>query len=408
MRVVVIGGGPAGIMATISAINNGNSVVLIEKNEKIGRKLYISGKGRCNVSNASEAQEFLSNVVSNPKFLSSAIRAFSPNNVMEFFESRGVKLKVERGNRIFPVSDKSSDIIDALYKELHNVGADLRLQERVVNISKKNDIFYVKTSQNTYECDAVIVATGGKSYPKTGSNGEGYEFAKELGHSIVEIKPALAPILLKSKVELPQGLSLKNVTAKILDKTTNKTLAEDFGEMIFTDEGVSGPIVLSLSSRINRLDFNSITFAIDLKPALDHKQLDARILRDFQQVSNKQFKNSLDALLPKSMIPFIIELTGISPETTVNVINKEQRKKLVGLLKCLKFDVIGLAPLDEAIVTAGGVKVSEINPKTMESKLVKNLYFAGEIIDVDALTGGYNIQIALSTGYVAGRSIKEI
>lgn len=407
MRVVVIGGGPAGIMATISAINNGNSVILIEKNEKIGRKLYISGKGRCNVSNASDAQEFLSNVVSNPKFLSSAIRAFSPTSVTEFFESRGVKLKVERGNRIFPVSDKSSDIIDALYKELHSVGADLRLQERVVGISKKNDVFCVKTSQNTYECDAVVITTGGKSYPKTGSNGEGYVFAKEFGHSVTEIKPALVPILLKSPIDLPQGLSLKNVTAKIVDKATNKTIAEDFGEMIFTDEGVSGPIVLSLSSRINRLNLDTFSFVIDLKPALDHKQLDARILRDFQSVYNKQFKNSLDALLPKSMIPFIIGLSGIAPETTVNVINKEQRKKLVGLLKCLKFDVMGLAPIDEAIVTAGGVNVSEINPKTMESKLVKNLYFAGEIIDVDALTGGYNIQIALSTGFVAGRSIKE-
>ena len=407
MRVVVIGGGPAGIMATISAINNGNSVILIEKNEKIGRKLYISGKGRCNVSNASDAQEFLSNVVSNPKFLSSAIRAFSPTSVTEFFESRGVKLKVERGNRIFPVSDKSSDIIDALYKELHSVGADLRLQERVVGISKKNDVFCVKTSQNAYECDAVVITTGGKSYPKTGSNGEGYVFAKEFGHSVTEIKPALVPILLKSPIDLPQGLSLKNVTAKIVDKATNKTIAEDFGEMIFTDEGVSGPIVLSLSSRINRLNLDTFSFVIDLKPALDHKQLDARILRDFQSVYNKQFKNSLDALLPKSMIPFIIGLSGIAPETTVNVINKEQRKKLVGLLKCLKFDVMGLAPIDEAIVTAGGVNVSEINPKTMESKLVKNLYFAGEIIDVDALTGGYNIQIALSTGFVAGRSIKE-
>jgi len=417
MSVVIVGGGPAGMMAAIAAASRGRKVVLIEKNDRPGRKMYISGKGRCNITNNTDIKSFLNEVVSNPKFLMAALYAFPPSAAMEFFESNGLPLKTERGDRVFPASDKSADVIDLMRNLLKEKGVKLVASETVKRLEKVGEIITkVVTDKSEYPCEAVLLATGGISYPKTGSTGDGYLFAKELGHTIIEPKPALCPVLLKgaydtagkligyNELPFPQGLSLKNVEAKIIKKD-NSPLYKEFGEMLFTDKGVSGPCVLSLSSRINRAVFSDIMFSIDLKPALDEKTLDARILRDFGEAPNRQFKNSLSELLPKSLIPYIVALSCIDPDKPINAISKAERKGLLGLLKNLRFSIEGLEGFDQAIVTAGGVSVKEVNPSTMASKLVKNLYFAGEILDVDALTGGYNIQIALSTGYLAGKNI---
>ena len=435
MKVVVIGGGPAGIMSAISAKKTGAEVVIIEKMNSLGKKLLITGKGRCNITSSIDISEFINNVPGNGRFLYSAFQNFSNEDIIKFMESHNVKVKEERGNRIFPVSDCSKDVLDAFYDELRKVGVKVITNSRATNILVENEtVKAVEFEQNNkiqkIDADKVILATGGKSYPTTGSNGDGYELAKKIGHTITEIKPSLIPVVAnnnqgvesfdlgkyKSSQELckeMQGLSLRNVKIGFFDEVKNKVIYDDFGELLFTHFGVSGPTVLSGSAHIIRyknidelLKQGKITLVIDLKPALDKEKLDDRILRDFDKEKNRCFKNSLDDLLPQKMITPIIELSGINPDKKVNEISKVERHKLVDLLKSFKVTISGFRPVEEAIVTAGGVNIKEINPKTMESKLVKGLFFAGEIIDVDAYTGGFNLQIAYSTGYTAGMNIE--
>ncbi len=419
MQVVVVGGGPAGIMAAIQASDNGHDVTLIEKNAKIGRKLYITGKGRCNVTNACGYNEFLQNVVSNPKFMMSSLRAFDTTETQSFFEYLGVDLKVERGNRVFPSSDKASDIIDALLLALKarpiKLSFETELKDVVLN--ENGEASTLITSKGNIACEHLVLATGGLSYPKTGSDGKGINIARKLGHTVVKPVAGLSEILIKGVFDhasnllstknllLPEGLSLKNVSLSAFNKDNDKEIAYEFGEMLFTDEGVSGPIALTLSSKINRRDFNSCYLKLDLKPALDEATLDKRILADFSKQNNKMFINALNELLPKSMIPYVVAITGIPKEKTVNSITKEERLRLVKALKRMTFKISSLAPIERAIITAGGVSTKEINPKTLKSTVVPNLSFAGEMIDVDCLTGGYNIQVALSTGYSAGNHI---
>ena len=418
MRVVVVGGGPAGIMASISARDNGHEVVLVEKNAKIGRKLYITGKGRCNVTNACDSREFIQNVVSNPKFMMSSIRAFDTTATQDFFENLGVSLKVERGNRVFPSSDKSADIIDGLLKALKSRDIDIRFETELLDvIVKEGSVTSILTNKGKIECDHLVLATGGVSYHKTGSDGKGLNLARKIGHNVIKPVAGLNEILVKGAIDykgniipindllLPEGLSLKNVSLSVIHKDSGKEISYEFGEMLFTDEGLSGPIALTTSSRINRADFNSILVKIDLKPALDNVTLDKRILTDFSAQSNRTYINSLGGLLPKSLIPYVVGVTRIPKEKVVNSITKEERSRLLKTLKELTFAVKGLADIDRAIITAGGVSTKEINPKTMKSTLIPNLSFAGEMIDVDAYTGGFNIQIALSTGFVAGSNI---
>lgn len=397
MKVVVIGGGPAGLIAAATA--KADEVILIERNEKTGKKLYITGKGRCNLTNDVSPREFVEKVVSNPKFLLGAINSFTPSDTVSLIESLGVKTKTERGGRVFPLSDKSSDIIKALTQYAGQGGAKIMTNTLVINAYKNNKGFVLETSGGKIECDALIIATGGVSYPATGSDGSGYKLAKAFGHIIVPPVQALVPINLSSDVSALAGISLKNVTASVSGTGFTKS---EFGEMLFTHTGVSGPIILTLSSLINRFNLKGAKFLIDLKPALTAEKLDARILSDFEKYKNKQFKNALGDLLPSGLIDYMIAYTGIPRDTEVNSITKAQRNILVSALKGLTFDIDGLERIEAAVVTAGGVDVSQVNPKTMESKLVKNLFFAGEILDIDAFTGGYNIQIALSTGYLAG------
>lgn len=402
MYIAVIGAGPAGLLAAAEAAKAGANVTLFDKNEKAGKKLYITGKGRCNVTNMRPPGEFLEFVVRNRKFLYGAIYSFSPENTVELIESNGVKTKVERGNRVFPQSDKASDITKALVKNAERYGVKFSYNSEISDVSKVNDMFFITSRSGKERFDKVIVACGGMSYPSTGSTGDGYAFAKKFGHKIVELRPALVGLTLKESVKELQGLSLRNVTATIDGGGVNESR---FGEMLFTSSGVSGPIILSLSSFVNRVgNVKDMTLSIDLKPAMSAEELDKRVLSDFNKNINKRFKNSLDELLPKSLIPYIIGVTGISPEKPLNSVTKEDRAKIVDTLKNLKFGVAALGSLNEAVVTSGGVSVAEVNPKTMESKLVHGLYFAGEVLDVDALTGGFNIQIALSTGFVAGKS----
>lgn len=402
MYIAVIGAGPAGLLAAAEAAKAGANVTLFDKNEKAGKKLYITGKGRCNVTNMRSPGEFLEFVVRNRKFLYGAIYSFSPENTVELIESNGVKTKVERGNRVFPQSDKASDITKALVKNAERYGVKFSYNSEISDVSKVNDMFFITSRSGKERFDKVIVACGGMSYPSTGSTGDGYAFAKKFGHKIVELRPALVGLTLKESVKALQGLSLRNVTATIDGGGVKESR---FGEMLFTSSGVSGPIILSLSSFVNRVgNVKDMTLSIDLKPAMSAEELDKRVLSDFNKNINKRFKNSLDELLPKSLIPYIIGVTGISPEKPLNSVTKEDRTKIVETLKNLKFGVAALGSLNEAVVTSGGVSVSEVNPKTMESKLVHGLYFAGEVLDVDALTGGFNIQIALSTGFVAGKS----
>ncbi len=402
MKTAVVGAGPAGLIAAATAAA-GSDVTLFERNEKPGKKLYITGKGRCNVTNLCSPREFLEKVVRNPKFLYSAIYTFTPEDTVNLIETNGVKTKTERGNRVFPASDKASDVTKALVSNAMKAGVQF-VYENVVSLSRKDGLFKLVASGAEYFFDKVILACGGVSYPSTGSNGDGFKLAESMGHTVTKLYPALVPVNFCEDVKSLQGLSLKNVKVTVSDGRKSESL---FGEMLFTSRGASGPVVLSLSSLINRLDVKHVTFSIDLKPALDYDKLDKRVVSDFTKFKNKQFKNSLDEMLPKSLIPYIIDVSGINPDKPVNSVTKQEREKLVNLLKNLSFTVDSLGSIAEGIVTSGGVSVDEVNPKTMESKLVKGLYFAGEMLDVDALTGGFNIQIALSTGFAAGTSASK-
>lgn len=404
MKVVVIGAGAAGLMAAYSASLCNDEVTILEKNEKIGKKIFITGKGRCNVTNASDADVFFNNLNRNPKFMYSAFYSFDNQAVMDFFESGGCELKVERGNRVFPVSDHSSDIIRVLNNKVKENGVKIVLNTEVIDIETNNgQVVAVVTKDKFYPADKVILATGGASYPLTGSTGDGYKFAKKLGHTIVDPKASLIPFV-TDDAWIPDlmGLSLKNVELTLM--SGKKKLFNELGEMLFTHFGISGPLVLSASAYYqNACDKNlDVECIIDLKPALDYETLDARIRRDFDEVKNKIFKNSLDGLLPQRLIPVIIEKSGIDPMKKVNEISKEERQKLGYVMKNLDINITGVRPINEAIITRGGINVKEINASTMESKLVNGLFFAGEIIDVDAMTGGYNLQVAWSTGYLAG------
>lgn len=404
MKTVVIGGGPSGMISAYYEKINGNDVVLIEKNEKLGKKLYITGKGRCNLTNDCDVQTFLANVVSNPKFLMSSIYAFTPTDTINFFENIGLKTKVERGNRVFPLSDKSSDVIKVLKTALESVGVEIKLNETVLDVASNNGtVTKVKTDLGEYLANKVIVATGGISYPSTGSTGDGFKFAKSLGHTVTKLTPSLCGFNLKGDdyKEL-QGLTLKNVNLTLKD--CDKEYYSEQGEMLFTHFGVSGPLVLTASALTTKRSLNNIKLYIDLKPALSVKELDKRLLRDFELNKNKAIKNSLDLLLPKALIPLIIKKSGINEYKKNNEITVKERSVLVSLLKNLEFKVESLRGFNEAVVTNGGVSVKEINPSTMESRIVKGLYFAGEVLDLDAFTGGFNLQIAFSTGYVAGNN----
>ena len=403
-RICVVGGGPAGMMAAGTAYLYGADVTIFESMPFLGKKLAITGKGRCNVTNASGIQELLDNITRNPRFLYSALCTYTPDDVMSTFENLGVTLKVERGNRVYPESDKAKDIVDAMRKYCE--GARV-IHEKVKKIySNENRTFTVKTDKD-YTFDRVILATGGKSYPLTGSDGSGYRLATALGHSVTELTPSLIPITSPSKL-CPdmQGLSLKNVAIKILDQSNN-VLYTDFGEMMFTHFGVTGPMILSASAHLRNRDIATLTLSIDLKPALDEKTLDARLLNDFKQNANKDFVNSLSGLLPSKMISPFISVTGIDERKKINAITKEERKIILSTLKDFRIPLSAFRPIEEAIVTSGGIEVKEINPKTMESKITPGFYFAGEVIDVDAYTGGFNLQIAFSTGYLAGKSAAE-
>ncbi len=410
MKVIVIGGGPAGMMAAIMAARNGYEVTLLEKMRSLGRKLSITGKGRCNITNASDMDEFIKNVPGNPKFLYSAFSQFTNIDAINFFNEIGVKTKVERGNRVFPVSDNALEVIDKLKKELENRKVKVYVNTEVEEIVVKNSkIEGVRTKKGTLECDKVILATGGKSYPTTGSTGDGYVFAQKLGHTIIEPKGSLVPLeVFENDIKELQGLSLKNVSVKFID--SEKIIYEDFGEMLFTHFGVSGPIILSGSAQILRnknivekMNNRKIKLSIDLKPALTYEMLDARLIRDFEKYSKKQFKNSLNDLLPSKLIPYVVKKTEIAEYKVVDQITKKERQDIINLLKNMKFTIKKFRPIEEAIVTAGGVSTKEINSSTMESKLVSGLFFAGEVIDVDAYTGGFNLQIAYSTAYVAAK-----
>jgi len=402
-KVIVIGAGPAGIMAAIHASKK-NNVTILDGNDRIGKKLFITGKGRCNVTNSKDISEFFDYIPGNPHFLYSALYSYTNEDTMNFFENVGIKLKVERGGRVFPMSDKSSDIIKGLSIGLKESNVQVKLNSKVTNIIyDANKIVGVEINNSTkLYGDYFIIATGGASYPLTGSRGEGQKFAKKLGHTIIELKPSLVPIELnESWLKDLMGLSLKNISLSILKN--NKVLYKNQGEMLFTNYGISGPLVLSGSRYVK--NEGNYEAAIDLKPALNESELDKRIQKDFLKYQNKEFKNALDDLLPKKLIPLIINLSNIPLDKKVNVITKEERKKLLHILKDLRVKIKGLRPIEEAIVTAGGVNTLEIDPSTMKSKIISNLSFAGEVIDVDAFTGGYNVQIALSTGYIAGNSI---
>lgn len=404
--VIVIGAGPAGCMSAIQASKNGHKVLIIERNEKIGKKLYITGKGRCNLTNDSCLQTHLDNIINGKKFMYSSLNAFSPNDLMEFFSSRGLNLKVERGNRVFPTSDKSSDVIKVLSQELIKLNVEIAFNTKVESVKKINNIFHIKCEGGiSYTSNCVIIATGGKSYVTTGSDGIGYVLATSFNHSIVEPMPALIPLILNEDVLSLEGLSLKNVTASI--EINGKIVASEFGEMLFTNEGVSGPIVLTMSSKINRLDLTQAKFIIDFKPSLDKQTLTNRLIRDFELNPKMQLKTYLKTLLPMSFIPYFVKKLNVE-DIRLCEINKNLRETIISLLKRFDFSIKSLDTINKAIITSGGVSTKEINPKTMESKLVDNLYFAGEILDVDALTGGFNLQIAFSTGYLAGSNITRL
>ncbi len=405
MRVYVIGGGAAGMMSAICARRRGFDVTILERNEKTGKKLFITGKGRCNLTNNSSVQNLIDNTVRNAKFLFGAFRNFDSEKCMDFFEELGVPLKTERGNRVFPVSDKSSDVIAALNNEIKKLGIEVKLHQRVINFAvNKNTISEIITETDRYaDVGYVILATGGFTYPATGSTGDGYNLGASVGHTVVKPTPSLCDIILKEPTSGIRGLSLKNVACSIFKE--DKKLCSEFGEMLFTDNGVGGPCVLSLSARICRSDFAGMRLEIDLKPALDTETLKMRVQRDFDAQNNKAIKNVLPLLLPKSLIPIVLERAKISGEKQCNAVTKAEKMQLINVLKRFSFTVLGCEK-NRAVITAGGIKVDEISPKTMRSKLCDNLAFAGEIIDVDAMTGGYNLQIAFATGYVAGNNVE--
>ena len=428
MKVVVIGGGPAGMLAAISSAQNGNDVTILEKMNMLGKKLLITGKGRCNITSSIPIEDFIKNIPGNGMFMYSCFNNFNNTDIIKILEEEGVKTKVERGNRVFPVSDKSQDVQKALIRLLTKLNVkiilnakaeEIMVNDKIIDNSKKEKVVYgVKVNLEKKEsiifADKIILATGGKSYPGTGSTGDGYKIAQNLGHSITKIKPSLVPLNVNKEKSLEickkmQGLSLKNVHIHFKDKMNNKIIYEDFGEMLFTHFGVSGPIILSGTAHLlryknieNLMNNEDIVLSIDLKPALSEEKLNDRILRDFNKEKNKAFKNSLEDLLPKKMIPVITFLSKINPDKKVNEITKKERLNLIEVMKKLEIVIQGFRPIEEAIITSGGINIKEINPKTMESKIIKGLYFAGEIIDVDAYTGGFNLQIAYSTGYTAG------
>ena len=431
MKVIVVGGGPAGIMAAISARRSGNDVIIFEKMNSLGKKMLITGKGRCNITSSLDISEFMQNIPGNGKFLFSSFQNFTNTDIIELLKKHGVQVKQERGNRIFPVSDRAKDVLDALLTELKELKVKVYTDSKVENIIvedgiAKKVVYMNNSNKYTMDADKIILATGGKSYPATGSTGDGYKIAQALGHTVTSIKPSLIPIVAnennavekinvgiyrnsKNICKALQGLSLKNVTVKFVDIQKNKVIYEDFGEMLFTHFGISGPTILSASAHIiryknidNLLTQGDIVLKVDFKPALNKEKLDLRILRDFEQEKNKLFRNSLDKLLPQKLIEPIVNLSGINPNKKVNEISKKERMALLSLLKDFPITLSGFRPVEEAIITAGGINIKEINPKTMESRIVKNLFFAGEIIDVDAYTGGFNLQIAYSTGYTAG------
>ena len=422
MRIAVIGGGPAGMMAAISASQNQNEVYLLEKNSKLGKKLLITGKGRCNITSSLDIREFIANIPGNGSFLYSAFNNYTNQDIIEFLKKNGVAVKEERGNRIFPVSDKSIDVLNAFTKELNKKQVKIKFDAKVTGIevekNKVKAVTYIDKNNESKKLlvDKVILATGGKTYSATGSTGDGYEIAKKLGHTITKIRPSLVPLTASGEslniCQELQGLSLKNVSMKLINLENKKSIYEDFGEMLFTHFGVSGPMILSSSAHLlryknvdNLLAQNKIQLQIDLKPALSLEKLDLRLQRDFAQEKNKEFKNSLNNLLPQKLIAVIVEKSGIKPNKQVNEITKEERLRLANLLKEFKIIISGFRPLDEGIITSGGINIKEINPKTMESPIIEGLYFAGEIIDVDAYTGGFNLQIAYSTGYTAGNNV---
>ena len=405
-KVAVIGAGAAGLMAAYAAAKNGNSVTVFEKNEKCGKKIYITGKGRCNLTHDCDEQEFLQNVVSNPKFMTGAIYNLSPEKTMRFFEEGGLRLKTERGARVFPLSDKASDVTKCLEEYCKNAGVSFKFNEKVLKINiLQSTLSDIITEKDTYSFDCARVCTGGISYPLTGSTGDGYKFAETVGHKIVPLKQGLCGLNLKGNFyKALQGLSLKNVSLTVFNG--EKIVKNFFGEMLFTHYGVSGPIVLSASSLINRLDLSKIRLVLDLKPALSDEQLDKRMLRDFDEYKNKSIFNCLKELLPVALIPEILKRSSVDGEKKVNSITKAERTSLLTNIKNFDMLVLSLRGFDEAIITCGGVDVKEIDPKTMESKLIKGLYFCGEVLDLDAFTGGFNLQIAFSTGYAAGNSIR--
>ena len=394
------------MMAAITAAGLGKSTLLLEKMNRCGKKISITGKGRCNVTNNCTSDDFFANIPTNPRFLYSAYAGFNSQDCMDFFERLGVPLKTERGNRVFPVSDKAEDIVRALEQGCEDYGVNRIFSKVTEIITEDGAVKGVKCGSRTYFAPSVLIATGGKSYPGTGSDGDGYRFAEELGHTVTDIKPSLVPI--ESDDDYCRdmmGLSLKNVVLTLKDTVKNKVVFSEMGEMLFTHFGVSGPLVLSASSHIPQVESGRYIFYIDLKPALDEKKLDERILRDFKEIPNRIFANSLSKLLPSKMIPTVVELSGIDGEKQVNSVTKQERQRLVSLLKAFPVHIRSFRPIAEAIVTSGGVKVSEVSPKTMESKLVKGLYFAGEVLDVDGYTGGFNLQIAFSTGCLAGENM---
>ena len=414
MKVIVIGGGPAGMMSAISSAESGNDVTIIEKMQSLGRKLLITGKGRCNITSSLDMDEFIKNIPGNGMFLYSAFKNYTNQDIIKLLKEEGLEVKEERGNRIFPVTDKSLDVLKCFEKKLKSLNVNIILNTKVKEILVEDNIVKgVKTEKEIINADKVILATGGKSYPLTGSTGDGYVMAQKLGHTVTKINPSLVPLEAfdKETCKNLQGLSLKNVQIELIDKNKNKVIYEDFGEMLFTHFGVSGPTILSSSAHLVRykniqqlFNENKISLKIDFKPALSEEKLNDRILRDFNEEKNKMFRNSLDKLLPQKLIPTIIKISGIDPNKKVNEITKIERKNLVKLLKNFEITIKGFRGIDEAIITSGGIKIKEINPKTMESKIIKGLYFAGEIIDVDAYTGGFNLQIAYSTGYTAGKT----
>ena len=423
-KVCVIGGGAAGLMAAYAAAKQGNEVTLLEKNEKLGKKIYITGKGRCNFTNDTSTEEFLPNVVRGGKFLTGSLYAFPPEKVIEFFENYGLTVKTERGNRVFPASDHASDVTKTLEKACKEAGVKIHLNEEVSSIETSSipdisitsgipmrdiipmsRIVAVKTQNDIYECDVAIIATGGLSYPTTGSTGDGYHFAKSVGHEIVELRCGLCGLELNGEFfKEVQGLSLKNVS--LTAKRGKKLIYNEFGEMLFTHFGISGPIVLSLSSLINRLPLEEVALFLDFKPALNEETLDKRILRDFEKFKNKRLENAICELLPGKLIPIVLNVAQIAREKAVNSVTKEERARLLRALKEFPMKVTKLRSFSEAIITSGGVSLKEINPKTMESKLVQGLKFCGEVLDIDAFTGGFNMQIAFSTGYAAGNTVK--